>query len=570
MSRYEGHSGGAAGPDPVVPAGLADLLDPYPVVPAGLADLLDELAGPPDFWHRPRGNFGPLDDAYGLSPEEREHANSMYRLGSTALVRGELLVAAKWLGSAAEAGHPGALFRMAAVTARASGPVEDVRFLVAEAARHGHADAERLLAGTVGRRISGPWTVQDPDFFDEVRIGMGKPLLLQTDDDEGTDSPGDGGPAGPAGPRLVLLPLSRSKENGVRQRPGRSAGLRPVAAGGTPGPTTVTAPAVLPAPADPAAPEAAVPLALRPAAVPGGGEAGAWVVGALRPAVLTEMARSRLVPADTAQQWKAAYRALDLLLHIEASQGIASRTLRRRAQLSAAALDLLLGLLRSQQMVTTVSGVHFPGPVLAMARRGDPPERLVQQSLDRLRDQTRAAIYISTYAGGQVVVPHHSVGPQAPGVQQWVDFRDTAHASANGKALLSQLTFAERMDHLTRHQQIKLTDHTITTSRELFQALDGGGPHAAQYDYREYSRRNVCVAYSVGTPGRATCVALSLPAGEEHRLRQAARVLRAHSAGLLLSLLLAEQAGSRPPLSLSDHAPLEGTAGTQIRVPARR
>ncbi len=557
VSRYEGHSGGAAGPDPVVPAGLAD--------------LLDELAGPPDFWNRPRGNFGPLDDAYGLSLEEREHANSMYRLGSKTLVRGELLVAAKWLGSAAEAGHPGALFRMAALTARAGGPVEDVRFLVAEAARHGHADAERLLAGTVGRRISGSWTVQDPDFFDEVRIGMGKPLVLQTDnDDEGADSPGDRGAAGPDGPRLVLLPRTRSKENGVRQRPGRSAGLRPVAASGTTGPTTVTAPAVLPAPADPAAPKAAVPLALRPAAVGNGGETGAWVVGALRPAVLTEMARSRLVPADTAQQWKAAYRALDLLLHIEASQGIASRTLRRRAQLSAAGLDLLLGLLRSQQMVTTVSGVHFPGPVLAMARRGDPPERLVQQSLDRLRDQTRAAIYISTYAGGQVVVPHHSVGPQAPGVQQWVDFRDTAHASANGKALLSQLTFEERMDHLTRYQQIKLTDHTITTSRELFQALDGGGPHAAQYDYREYSRRNVCVAYSVGTPGRATCVALSLPAGEEHRLRQAARVLRAHSAGLLLSLLLAEQAGSHPPLSLSDQAPFEGTAGTQIRVSAHR
>ncbi|MFE5621090.1 IclR family transcriptional regulator C-terminal domain-containing protein [Streptomyces virginiae] len=571
MSRYEGHSGGAAGPDPVVPAGLADLLDPDPVVPAGLADLLDELAGPPDFWHRPRGNFGPLDDAYGLSPEEREHANSMYRLGSTALVRGELLVAAKWLGSAAEAGHPGALFRMAAVTARASGPVEDVRFLVAEAARHGHADAERLLAGTVGRRISGSWTVQDPDFFDEVRIGMGKPLVLQTDDDdEGTDSPGNGGLAGPAGPRLVLLSRTRSEENGVRQRPGRSAGLRPVAASGTPGPTTVTAPAVLPAPAAPTAREAAVPLGLRSAAVRGGGDAGAWVVGALRPAVLTEMARSRLVPADTAQQWKAADRALDLLLHIEASQGIASRTLRRRAQLSAAGLDLLLGLLRSQQMVTTVSGVHFPGPVLAMARRGDPPERLVQQSLDRLRDQTRAAIYISTYTGGQVVVPHYSEGPLAPGVRQWVDFRDTAHASANGKALLSQLTFEGRMDHLTRHQQIKLTDRTITGSRELFEVLDGGGPHAPQYDYLEYSRRNVCVAYSVGTPGKATCVALSLPATEEHRLRQAARVLRNHSAGLLVTLLLAEQTRTQASLTVSNDGTEEGAANMQARVLSRR
>ncbi|MFE9468690.1 hypothetical protein ACFYNW_34640 [Streptomyces virginiae] len=71
-------------------------------------------------------------------------------------------------------GHPGALFGMAAMTARAGGRCA---VPVAEAARHGHADAERLLAGTVGLRISGTWTMPDPEFFDEVRIGVGKPLL---------------------------------------------------------------------------------------------------------------------------------------------------------------------------------------------------------------------------------------------------------------------------------------------------------------------------------------------------------------------------------------------------------
>ncbi|MFF4427212.1 hypothetical protein ACFY04_41890 [Streptomyces sp. NPDC001549] len=166
------------------------------MVPAGLADPLDQLAGPPDFWDRPDGDFGPLTDSHGLSQEEREHANSMYRLGSKALSRGELLRAAEWPGSAAEAGHPGALFRMAAVTARAGGPVEDVRFLVAEAARHKHGDAERLLAGTVGGRVGGAWTMQDPQFFDEVRIGMGKPLVLHTGNgDENPGEPGDGGGA---------------------------------------------------------------------------------------------------------------------------------------------------------------------------------------------------------------------------------------------------------------------------------------------------------------------------------------------------------------------------------------
>ncbi|MFF2793139.1 IclR family transcriptional regulator C-terminal domain-containing protein [Streptomyces sp. NPDC058049] len=557
MSRYEGHSGGAPGPDPVVPAGLAD--------------LLDRLAGPPDVWDRPDGDFGPLTASYGLSQEEREHANSMYRLGSKALRRGEMLRAAEWLGSAAEAGHPGALFRMAALTARTGGSVDDVRFLVAEAARHKHGDAERLLAGTVGRRISGGWTIQDPEFFDEVRLGMGKPLVLHIGNgDEGSDEPGDGGGTGPSrGPRLVLVPQTHAEQAGPRHRPRHPAGPRPGPAR-APRPAAVPEPSVLPEPAQPSGPEAALAAPRRAAAMPSGENTGAWVVGALRTAALTEMARGRLVPADTAQQWKAAVRAIDLLLHIETAQGITSRALRRRAQLSAAVLGLLLDLLRSQQMVITVKGVHFPGPVLAMARRGDPPERLVQQSLDRLRDQTRAAIYISTYTGGQVAVPHHSVGPQAPGVEQWVDFRDTAHASANGKALLAQLTFEGRMDHLTRHQQIKLTDHTLTSSRALFEALDSGGPHAPQYDYLEYSRRNVCVAYSVGTPGNATCVALSLPAGEEHRLRQAARVLRNHSAGLLLTLLLAEQSSSHPSLTVPGEAAGEGAAGLHTRIPAHR
>ncbi|MFC9817650.1 hypothetical protein ACFVJM_37010 [Streptomyces virginiae] len=83
------------------------------------------------------------------------------------------------------------------------------------------------------------------------------------------------------------------------------------------------------------------------------------------------MARSGLVPADTAQQWRSAVRAIDRLLHIEAAQGIASRTLRRRAQLSAAELGLLLELLRIQQIVTTVK--MFRCEVLA-DREGPGPD----------------------------------------------------------------------------------------------------------------------------------------------------------------------------------------------------
>lgn len=120
---------------------------PAPEARAELWTLIDRLAGPPDFWDRPDGDFGSLTRLYGLDVEERERANSLYRLGSKALGRGELPAAADWLGEAASAGHPGALFRLALVVLRArAGSADDAWFLVDEAARHGHGDAKRLLA----------------------------------------------------------------------------------------------------------------------------------------------------------------------------------------------------------------------------------------------------------------------------------------------------------------------------------------------------------------------------------------------------------------------------------------
>lgn len=158
MSTYDDHRGGPGRPEPVVPAGLAH--------------LLAQLAGPPDHWDRPEGDFGPLSHLYRLTRSERALANSMYRLGSKALARGELERAVQCLGTAAEAGHPGALFRLAVVTSRTNGPLAEVRFLVAEAARHGHGDAGRLLAATAGR-LAGALDTEDPTYIGELHLALG-------------------------------------------------------------------------------------------------------------------------------------------------------------------------------------------------------------------------------------------------------------------------------------------------------------------------------------------------------------------------------------------------------------
>ncbi|MGW4756161.1 hypothetical protein [Streptomyces chartreusis] len=159
---------------------------PTPAVPAELLTLMDRIAGPPDIWDRPDGDFGPLSHPYELDIEARQEANSRYRLGSKALGRDELSTAADWLGSAAAAGHPGAFFRLALVALRSGNDWKDnAWFLIAEAARHGHGDAQRLLTASAPCRPcytgSAP-LIEDTSFFEEVRLLLGVTLpSLQSD-----------------------------------------------------------------------------------------------------------------------------------------------------------------------------------------------------------------------------------------------------------------------------------------------------------------------------------------------------------------------------------------------------
>ncbi|AJT70108.1 hypothetical protein T261_8516 [Streptomyces lydicus] len=572
VSRYDDHRDGAVCPEPVVPAGLAE--------------LLAHLAGPPDFWDRPGGDFGPLTAVYALTVEERAHANSLYRLGSKALGRDELLPAADWLGAAAEAGHPGALFRMAALTVRAGGDgCESVRFLVAEAARHGHGDARALLTAQAGRMVTGQPAypvIEDPRFFDEVRKGMGLSRERQlfagadgADVCEPARHTGTGGQGASELPRLVRVPaprLDQIRGPGLwlqRMMPGPEADSPMIH---HPQLTTVSGTArpgdglLLPLPPD--------QPRLTPSAPPDGrdGHEPWWSANALRPAMLTDMARSTPARTDTPEQWKAAARALDVLYLVDAADGISTRTLTRRSGLPLAAVAWLLHWLRGQHLVSTVAGAHFPGPLMKMTRHPERRAELLQQTLTGLRDHIGAAVYVSGYNHGDVTVLQSAYGPGAPAVKEWVDFRDAAHASAVGKSLLAQLDFDGRMNHLARYRPVKLTDRTITNPRALFEALDGHGPQAAQFDLLEYSHLEVCAAFPLGIPGRAACVALSLPAGQRHRLLPAARALSERSAGLLLTLLLTDEAaaGRRPPPAEegADHTTSTWAAHALPRIPA--
>ncbi|MFF3790843.1 hypothetical protein ACFYXW_12335 [Streptomyces sp. NPDC001981] len=131
-------------------------------------DLLTELRGPADFWDRPDGNWGAADDATSLpaaAPEDRQDANSAYRMGAKALRRDDLLAARRWFTLACSHEHPGAAFRSILTGENAAGKnrvlisvatgagkthvMLQVLQQVALAARWGHGDARHLTVSLI-------------------------------------------------------------------------------------------------------------------------------------------------------------------------------------------------------------------------------------------------------------------------------------------------------------------------------------------------------------------------------------------------------------------------------------
>ncbi|MFF9982336.1 IclR family transcriptional regulator domain-containing protein [Streptomyces erythrochromogenes] len=294
-----------------------------------------------------------------------------------------------------------------------------------------------------------------------------------------------------------------------------------------------------------------------------------WESRYLRPARLTGLARNLPQTQQVPPQWETVARARELLHLIENTDGITTRDLTRRTGLSFATATHLLHWLRGQHLVDSIAGEHRTGPRLDLARMPGRTNELLAVTLDGLCESLGAAIYYSQYTDGEVHVLTSASGPKAPPVTEDVPFPQVAHASAVGKSLLAQLDFDGRMDHLSRYEPFALTGRTITDPQQLFTALDGHGPQACQFDLLEYSMREVCAAVPLSLPGRATCIALSLPAHRHPQLLETAHTLSQHSAGILLALLLADTADSssttEPGQPGTDAWPADGT--TAIALP---
>lgn len=416
--------------------------------------------------------------------EERAKANSFYRLGSKALRRGELGAAADLLVQATEHDHPGAFFRLAVVAHRqlgVAGRVE-VRFLVAEAARLGHGDALALLAELKAEAVGGPGlgqvTVQDPEFTDEVRAALGLPHTLRAVLTLPLPRPR---PSGTVLPSTIADGHSRAAASETGEtRPSRRtfadqadpAQTKSAAVAGARSGTSVPEPAV---PAHDASAVVAAPISPAPAPVPGPnalpltpGHSQRWSPNPLRSASLTHISQATPQRDPSVKQWESALRVLDVLHTISGvGRPISTEHIHQATSLPRKPLQQLLYWLCEQGLTaSTGDGGYIPGPVLTMisGQESLTPKEVLSQALDGLRDAVDAAVYVATYTNGEVTVTEQAVGPTAPGVLEWVDFRESAHASAVGKSLLAQLDFDRRMDHLSRRQPKPLTPAPLPTT----------------------------------------------------------------------------------------------------------
>ncbi|KPI31493.1 transcriptional regulator, IclR family [Actinobacteria bacterium OV450] len=262
---------------------------------------------------------------------------------------------------------------------------------------------------------------------------------------------------------------------------------------------------------------------------------------------------------------ESAHRALRVLEVIHRHTGGVSRTqIARETGLPQLHLTQALERLVRTQLATSITqGIYTSGSSLQLAAAGRHGSTLLRETLGFLRNQVGAAVYVARYTDGEVSITQYADGPGTPAVHEWVDFREAAHASAVGKALLVQLDEDERRSHIQRHRMEAFTPHTITSQEVLFAELDTHHPGEPLLDLQEYALGTVCAAVPIRTGTEPECVALSLPSPDPDRLWQAAHVLRNEAIAVLLALLVAGSDAAPSASNAEECAPVSASDGRQ-------
>ncbi|WP_030206853.1 IclR family transcriptional regulator [Streptomyces bikiniensis] len=160
----------------------------------------------------------------------------------------------------------------------------------------------------------------------------------------------------------------------------------------------------------------------------------------------------------------------------------------------------------------------------------------IENSLARWRDEIGVPIYFAVYREGEVELVAVADTPSAPAVEEWADFRETAHAHAIGQCILSQLDPKTRQDHLDRHPVETITPYTVSNRSVLLDRLGGLGRMEPLVERQEYALGTVCAAIPITAGSAAAAMAISLPLHQQERLLPAIERLRTEIGRLFGSL----------------------------------
>jgi DNA-binding IclR family transcriptional regulator len=220
--------------------------------------------------------------------------------------------------------------------------------------------------------------------------------------------------------------------------------------------------------------------------------------------------------------------------------GVTAEQLAREIGVPLSYISQLLSMLRRERYLGFLpGGGYVVGESLVLLGAANRDLALAEKLKDilvGLRDEVDAAVYFSRYDDGEVRIIDFADGPKAPKVNEWVDFRSAAHASAVGKCLLSQLDHNGRREHLSRHRPARLTSRTEIDDRVLLTKLERQPASIPTLDLQEYAVGTVCAAIPVTIGSTVACLALSMPYAQAHRLRPAVDTLHERAAPVLLSM----------------------------------
>ncbi|WP_051833704.1 helix-turn-helix domain-containing protein [Streptomyces sp. NRRL S-646] len=154
------------------------------------------------------------------------------------------------------------------------------------------------------------------------------------------------------------------------------------------------------------------------------------------------------------------------------------------------------------------------------------------------RDAIGVPVYYAVYRDGEIEVLCVSDTPGNPAVEEWADFRETAHAHAIGQCLLSQLDDAARRDHLDRYPVQSITPYTVRDNHTLLRRLERTRRMEPVTERQEYALGTVCAAIPITVGTTAATMAISLPSHQADRLMAATRKLQSEIGRLMGSLAI--------------------------------